>query len=272
MIETAHPTLSIRRQCELIGLNRATFYWQPAGESPLNLALIHLIDQEYTQAPFYGYRKMTVRLNTVHGYQVNHKRVARLMDLMGLQAIYPGPRTSLADVQHRKYPYLLRGLIINRPNQVWATDITYVPMPTGFMYLVAVMDWYSRFVLAWQLSNTLDGTFCLEALRLALQHGRPDIFNSDQGSQFTANAFTSELETAGIRISMDGRGRYLDNIFVERLWRTVKYEDIYLKEYATVPALTVGLNDYFYLYNYQRPHQSLQYRTPAAVHQGGAAM
>lgn len=272
MIEMTHPTLSIRRQCELIGLNRSTFYWQPAGESPLNLALMRLIDQEYTKAPFYGYRKMTVRLNTVHGYQVNHKRVARLMDLMGLQAIYPGPRTSLPDGQHRKYPYLLRGLTINRPNQVWATDITYVPMPSGFMYLVAVMDWYSRFVLAWQLSNTLDGAFCLDALRLALQHGLPDIFNSDQGSQFTASAFTSELETAGIRISMDGRGRYLDNIFVERLWRTIKYEDIYLKEYATVPALTAGLNDYFYLYNYERPHQSLQYRTPAVVHQGGVAM
>lgn len=206
---------------------------------------MRLIDQEYTRAPFYGYRKMTVRLNTVHGYQVNRKRVARLMGLMGLQAIYPGPRTSLANAQHRKYPYLLRGLTINRPNQVWATDITYVPMPTGFMYLVAIMDWYSRFVLAWQLSNTLDGAFCLDALRLALQQGQPDIFNSDQGVQFTSSAFTNELETAGIRISMDGRGRYLDNIFVERLWRTVKYEDIYLKEYATVPTLTTGLDDYF---------------------------
>jgi putative transposase len=272
MIEPEHPTLSIRRQCELVGLNRATFYWRPAGESPLNLQLMRLIDQEYTKAPFYGYRKMTVRLNAVHGYQVNHKRVSRLMELMGLQAVYPRPRTTLPDGQHRKYPYLLRGLIINRPNQVWATDITYIPMPTGFMYLVAIMDWYSRFVLAWQLSNTLDGAFCLDALRLALQQGQPDIFNSDQGSQFTADTFTKELETAGIRISMDGRGRYLDNIFVERLWRSVKYEDIYLKEYATVPALTAGLKDYFHLYNYERPHQNLQYRTPAVVHQGGAAM
>jgi putative transposase len=271
MIETGHPTLSIRRQCELVGLNRATFYWQPAGESPLNLALMHLIDQEYTRAPFYGYRKMTVRLNSAHHYQVNHKRVARLMDLMGLQAIYPLPRTSIPDVQHRKYPYLLRGLPINRSNQVWATDITYIPMPTGFMYLVAVMDWFSRFVLAWQLSNTLDGAFCVDALQLALQHGRPDIFNSDQGSQFTAQAFTNELKAAGIRISMDGRGRYLDNIFVERLWRTVKYEDIYLKEYATVPALTAGLNDYFHLYNYERPHQSLQDCTPAVVYHKGLA-
>ena len=271
MIEIGHPTLSIRRQCELIGLNRATFYWEPAGESPLNLELMRLIDQEYTRAPFYGYRKMTVRLNTAHHYQVNHKRVARLMDLMGLQAIYPLPRTSIPNVQHRKYPYLLRGLPINRSNQVWATDITYIPMPTGFMYLVVVMDWFSRFVLAWQLSNTLDGAFCVDALQLALQHGRPDIFNSDQGSQFTAHAFTDELEAARIRISMDGRGRYLDNIFVERLWRTVKYEDIYLKEYATVPALAAGLNDYFHLYNYERPHQSLQDCTPAVVYQKGLA-
>lgn len=216
MIELAHPTLSIRRQCELIGLNRSSFYRQPAGESALNLALMGLIDREYTRAPFYGYRKMTARLNNEHGYQVNHKRVARLMALMGLQAIYPRPRTSLPDQQHRKYPYLLHGLDINRPNQVWATDITYLPMPTGFMYLVAVMDWFSRFVLAWQLSNTLDGAFCLDALRLALQNGRPDIFNSDQGSQFTAHSFTGQLETAGIRVSMDGRGRFMDNIFIER--------------------------------------------------------
>lgn len=269
MIETDHPTLSIRRQCDLIGLNRATYYWQPASESPLNLQLMRLIDQEYTRAPFYGYRKMTVRLNTVHGYHVNHKRVARLMDLMGLQAVYPRPRTSLPNVQHQKYPYLLRGLTINRPNQVWATDITYIPMPTGFMYLVVVMDWYSRFVLTWQLSNTLDGAFCLEALRRALQQGQPDIFNSDQGAQFTASAFTNELAAAEIRISMDGRGRYLDNIFVERLWRSVKHEDIYLKEYATVPALTAGLDDYFHLYNYERPHQSLQDLTPAVVYQKG---
>ena len=269
MIETDHPTLSIRRQCELVGLNRATYYWQPASESPLNLQLMRLIDQEYTRAPFYGYRKMTVRLNTVHGYHVNHKRVARLMDLMGLQAVYPRPRTSLPNVQHQKYPYLLRGLTINRPNQVWATDITYIPMPTGFMYLVVVMDWYSRFVLTWQLSNTLDGAFCLEALRRALQQGQPDIFNSDQGAQFTASAFTNELAAAEIRISMDGRGRYLDNIFVERLWRSVKHEDVYLKEYATVPALTAGLDDYFYLYNYERPHQSLQDLTPAVVYQKG---
>jgi putative transposase len=266
MIETNHPTLSIRRQCELVGLNRSTFYWQPASESPLNLELMRLIDREYTRAPFYGYRKMTARLNNRPGIQVNRKRIARLMGKMGLQAVYPRPRTSLPNQQHRKYPYLLRGLAIKRPNQVWGADITYVPMPLGFMYLVAIMDWFSRFVVAWQLSNTLEGGFCLEALHLALRDGQPDIFNTDQGSQFTAHDFTATLEAASIRISMDGRGRVFDNIFVERLWRTVKYEDIYIKEYVTVPALVAGLDDYFHLYNFERPHQSLGYQVPADVH------
>lgn len=266
MIEPDHPTLSIRRQCALLDLNRASYYRQPASASPLNLALMRLIDQEYTRAPFYGYRKLTARLNQEHGYAVNHKRVARLMQQMGLRAVYPRPRTSNPDKQHKKYPYLLRDLTIDRPNQVWAADITYVPLPQGFMYLVAIMDWFSRFVLAWQLSNTLDGAFCLEALRRALRDGRPDIFNTDQGVQFTAQAFTDELEAAGIRVSMDGRGRFVDNIFVERLWRTVKYEDIYLKGYETVSALAAGLNDYFQLYNFDRPHQSLGYRTPADIH------
>ncbi len=268
LIESHHPTLSIRRQCELVGLNRATFYRQAVGETPLNLKLMQLIDQEYTRAPFYGYRKMTVRLNDQHGYQVNHKRVARLMWKMGLQAVYPRPRTSIPDLQHKKYPYLLRGLAITHPNQVWSTDITYIPMPHGFMYLVAIIDWYSRFVIAWQLSNTLDGSFCLETLLLALQQGQPEIFNTDQGVQFTAYAFTGALGEAGIRISMDGRGRAFDNIFVERLWRTVKYENIYIKEYSTIPALFNGLEDYFQLYNYERPHQSLDYRVPAEVHFG----
>jgi len=266
MIEIDHPLLSIRRQCELVGLNRATYYWQPAGESPLNLQLMRLIDQEYTRAPFYGYRKMTARLNNVHGFQVNHKRVIRLMNKMGLQAVYPRPRTSTPDKAHKKYPYLLRGLDINRPNQVWCADITYVPMPRGFMYLVAVMDWFSRFVLAWQLSNSLDGSFCLAALRLALRHAQPEIFNTDQGVQFTANDFTGELEAANIQVSMDGRGRVFDNIFIERLWRSVKYEDIYLKNYDSVPDLAVGLESYFQLYNYERPHQSLGNQVPADVH------
>jgi putative transposase len=206
MIEANHPTLSIRRQCDLVGLNRATYYWQPASESPLNLELMRLIDQEYTRAPFYGYRKMTAQLNKQHGFAVNHKRIARLMGKMGLQAIYPRPRTSRANQHHKKYPYLLRGLDLTRPNQVWAADITYVPMPLGFMYLLAIMDLFSRFVLAWQLSNTLDGAFCVAALRQALRHGQPEIFNTDQGVQFTAHPLTQELEAASIRISMDGCG------------------------------------------------------------------
>ena len=257
--------MSVRRQCDLVGLNRSTFYRPPGGETPLNLQLMRVIDEEYTRAPFYGYRKMTARLQGL-GYAVNRKRVVRLMRQMSIQAIYPGPRTSISHSAHRKYPYLLRGMTISRPNQVWSADITYVPMPTGFMYLVAVMDWFSRFVLAWQLSNTLDGLFCLEALRLALGQGQPDIFNTDQGVQFTANDFTNELAASHIQISMDGRGRAFDNIFIERLWRSVKYEDLYIKEYPTVPALEQGLCDYFHLYNYERPHQSLAYRTPAGVH------
>lgn len=266
MIDANHPQISIRRQCELIDLNRSTYYLPPASETAFNLELMRKIDEEYTRAPFYGYRKMTVRLNRWHGYQVNPKRVARLMRIMGLQAIYPGPRTSISNQEHKKYPYLLRSLKIDRPNQVWATDITYIPMPKGFMYLVAIMDWYSRFVISWQLSNTMDCDFCVEALQTALKSGKPDIFNSDQGSQFTSQAFTGILENAEIRISMDGRGRVFDNIFVERLWRSVKYEDIYIKEYATVPALLSGLRDYFLIYNYERPHQSLQDHTPADVH------
>jgi putative transposase len=268
LIETNHPNLSIRRQCELLGLNRSTYYKEATEESALNLELMRLIDQEYTRAPFYGYRKMTVRLNKAHGYHLNRKRIARLMGKMGLQAIYPRARTSSANKQHKKYPYLLRGRKVNRPNQVWAADITYVPLPQGFMYLVAVMDWFSRYVLAWQLSNTLEVTFCVTALRQALQQTEPDIFNTDQGAQFTAHDFTDELEAAGIKISMDGRGRCFDNIFVERLWRTVKYEDIYLKEYETGPTLSTGLGEYFQLYNYERPHQSLGYQVPAEVYFG----
>ena len=268
-MEREHPQLSIRRQCQLLGLNRATLYWQEADESALNLELMRLIDQEYTKTPFYGYRKMTIQLNQEYGYQINRKRVARLMGVMGLRALYPRPVTSDPTQQSRSYPYLLSGLVINRPNQVWATDITYVPLPKGFMYLVVVMDWFSRFVLAWQLSNSLEVTFCLEALQLALQKGQPDIFNSDQGAQFTADAFTDRLQAAGIRISHDGRGRYWDNIFVERLWRTVKYEDIYLKGYTTAQELRTGLSDYFHFYNHKRFHQSLNNLTPAGVYQSG---
>lgn len=266
LVEPHHPKLSIRRQCDLLGLSRATFYRHPAGETPLNLKLMELIDREYTRAPFYGYRKMTVRLSSQHGYQVNHKRVARLMQKMGLQAVFPRPRTSIPAPQYQKYPYLLHGLAITHPNQVWSTDITYIPMPHGFMYLVAIMDWYSRFVIAWQLSNSLESSFCVETLLAALEQGKPEIFNTDQGAQFTARTFTEKLVEADIRISMDGRGRAFDNIFVERLWRTVKYEDIYIKEYDSVPMLFNGLEDYFQLYNYERPHQSLDYRVPADVY------
>jgi putative transposase len=267
MIEPGHPDLSIRRQCALIGLSRSTLYYQPAPESPLNLQLMRVIDAQYTKTPFYGYPKMTAHLRRL-GHAVNPKRVRRLMRLMGLQAIYAKPRTTVAAKAHPVYPYLLRGLSITQPNQVWCADITYVPLSRGFMYLVAIMDWFSRYVVAWQLSNTLDGAFCLEALQMALELGRPYIFNTDQGAQFTAQPFTQCLETAGVRVSMDGRGRCMDNIFVERLWRTVKYEDIYLNEYATVPSLHTGLHSYFTFYNDERPHQSLGYRVPAEVHYG----
>ncbi len=265
LIEAAHPELSIRHQCDLLGLNRSTYYYVPAMESPLNLALMRLIDEQYMRTPFYGWPRMTVYLHN-QGYAVNHKRVQRLMHKMGIQALYPKPSLSKASHEHKIYPYLLRGLAITHPNQVWSTDITYIPMHNGFMYLVAVIDWFSRYVLAWQLSNTLDGAFCVATLQQALHRGRPYIFNTDQGAQFTAVAFTSVLEKAAIQISMDGKGRALDNIFIERLWRSVKYEDIYLKRYETVPALFTGLTHYFTFYNQERPHQSLDYQTPAMVY------
>lgn len=219
------------------------------------------------RTPFYGWPRMTVYLNQ-QGYAVNHKRVQRLMQKMGLQAIYPKPSLSKAHPGHTVYPYLLRNLAITQPNQVWSADITYIPMSKGFMYLVAVIDWFSRYVLAWHLSNTLDGTFCVDTLQQALQCGRPTIFNTDQGAQFTAIAFTTVLEKAAIQISMDGKGRALDNIFIERLWRTVKYEDVYLKRYDSAPALFTGLTAYFAFYNHERPHQSLAYRTPAQIYRG----
>lgn len=265
LMEPEHPGLSLRRQCELLGLNRSSWYYVPGTESVENLYLMRLIDEQYTRTPFYGWPRMTAYLRT-QGYLVNHKRVQRLMQLMGLQALYPRPRTTLPCPAHRVYPYLLRDVTVTHRDQVWSADITYVPMPHGFMYLVAILDWFSRYVVAWQLSNTLDGQFCREALDASLQHGRPDIFNTDQGVQFTATEFTQMLEHAGIRISMDGRGRALDNIFVERLWRTVKYENVYLMEYATVPDLITGLTAYFQFYNYERLHQSLGYRTPASVY------
>ena len=265
MIDRDLAMFSIRRQCELMSLNRSSLYYQPAGESEENLRLMHLLDRQYTKTPFYGWPRMTAYLRR-EGYEVNPKRVRRLMALMGLQAIHPKRRTSIPAPGHKRYPYLLRGLEITHPCQVWSTDVTYVPMRGGFLYLVAVIDWFSRYVLAWQLSNTLDGLFCRVALRQALEQGIPAIFNTDQGAQFTAVEFTGILEAAGIQVSMDGRGRALDNVFVERLWRTVKYEHIYLVEYDAVPALEAGLHDYFQFYNHERPHQSLGYQTPAEVH------
>lgn len=260
-----HSELSIRRQCELTGLCRSSLYSRPAQESAKNLELMRLIDEQYLRTPFYGSRRMTAYLNDL-GQEINRKRIQRLMRKMRLEGLAPGPNTSRKHPEHQVYPYLLRDLKVTYPNHVWSVDITYIPMQLGFMYLVAILDWYSRYVVAWALSNTLDTGFCLESLDEALTRGNPEIFNSDQGVQFTSLAFTSRLEAKGIQISMDGRGRAFDNIFVERLWRTVKYEDIYLKEYATVIELEQGLHRYFRFYNEQRPHQALQYRTPAAVY------
>jgi putative transposase len=265
LIDVDHADLSIRRQCELLELRRASYYYHAAPETPENLHLMRLIDEQYLKTPFYGYLRMTAHLRRT-ALGVKPKRIRRLMRLMGLVALYPKPKTTVANPEHRVYPYLLRGLGIVRPNQVWSADITYLPMAQGCMYLVAVLDWYSRYVLAWQLSNTLDGAFCRVALQDALAQGTPDIFNTDQGSQFTAQAFTTAVEAAGSRMSMDGKGRALENIFIERLWRSVKYEDVYLQDYATVPFLDAGLHHYFTFYNTARPHPHLNYRTPAEVH------
>lgn len=270
LIEPSHPELSVRRQCDLLGLPRSTLYYVPETESAENLQWMRLIDEQYLATPFYGSRKMVSEFKR-RGLVVNRKRVQRLMGLMGLEAIYPRKRTSIPAEGHKIYPYLLRGVKIERVNQVWSTDITYVPMRQGFMYLVAVMDWYSRYVLSWRLSNSLDGDFCIDALEAALLRGKPEVFNSDQGSQFTSASFTSRLAAARIAISMDGRGRALDNVFVERLWRTVKYEDIYLKEYATVDELIKGLGNYFDFYDYRRVHQGLANRTPWEVYAASMA-
>jgi putative transposase len=269
-VEIDHPELSVRRQCALLGLSRSTFYYEPTGATPEDLRLMRLIDEMYTAWPFYGSRKITEEL-TRRGEEVNRKRVQRLMREMGLEAIYPKPKLSAAGRGHKIYPYLLRGVKIERPDQVWSADITYVPLPTGFMYLAAVIDWYSRYVLAWRLSNTLEGAFCLEMLEEALRGGKPEVFNTDQGVQFTAEAFTGRLISAGVAVSMDGRGRALDNVFVERLWRTVKYEDIYIRGYDTVTELLEGLIRYFAFYNQERLHQSLGYETPAEVYRKGDA-
>lgn len=264
--------LALARQCELAGVARATFYGRqaPSEESAEDLLLCRLIDEEYTRRPFYGSRRMVVYLAR-QGHAVNRKRVQRLMRLLGLAGMAPGPATSVKHPEHKVYPYLLRGIEVSRPNQVWSTDITYIRLARGFVYLVAVIDWYSRRVLAWRISNSMDTSFCVDCLEDALSlHGKPEIFNTDQGSQFTSAAFTGVLQRAGIAISMDGRGRALDNIFVERLWRSVKHEDVYLKGYGTVAELTLGLAEYFAFYNGERPHQSLGNRTPNAVYADGS--
>jgi putative transposase len=266
LVEADHPELSVRRQCALLGLSRASRYYQPAAETAANLRLMRLLDQEYTAHPFLGSRRLT-RWLMAQGEAVNRKRVQRLLRVMGLEAIYPKPKLSAAGRGHRVYPYLLRNVSIQRPDHVWSTDITYVPLAGGFMYLAAIIDWFSRYVIAWRLSNTLDGSFCGEMLEEALRRGRPEVFNTDQGVQFTAQAWTGRLESAGVAVSMDGQGRCLDNVFVERLWRTVKYEDIYIWRYEGVPQLQQGLGRYFAYYNEERLHQALDYRTPAQVYQ-----
>ena len=269
MVDRQHPKLATVRQCTLLGISRSSVYYRPRATSLENLAIMKLIDQQYLQylaTPFYGSRRMTAWLNR-RGYPVSRKRVQRLMRTMGLQAIYRRPRTSQPTPGHKVYPYLLGGMDITRINQVWASDITYIPMARGFLYLMAIMDWYSRYVVAWRLSNTLDAAFCLEALEEALKKDTPEIFNTDQGSQFTGEAFTGLLEQHSVRISMDGKGRYTDPDYIgmERLWRTVKYEEVYLKAYSNGREAKAGLDAYFHFYNAQRPHQALGYRTPAEV-------
>ena len=258
----------MRRQCELLGLARSSCYYEAVPESEENLRVMRLIDGQYLKTPFYGSRRMAWWLGT-RGVEANRKRVQRLMRTMGLEAIHPKPKLSVTDRCHRIYPYLLRDFAVTRADEVWSTDITYVPMRRGFLYLVAVIDWFSRCVLAWRLSNSLEGSFCSEALEEALAKGKPAIFNTDQGCQFTANAFTGRLEAAGVQVSMDGRGRCLDNVFVERLWRTVKYEEIFLKDYADGKEAERSLAKYFQFYCEVRPHSSLGMRTPAEVYAEG---
>jgi putative transposase len=261
LVEPQNSPLSLSRQCQLLALPRSSFYYRPVELDARTIQVMHAMDRICTDHPFYGFRRVQEALRR-QGFEVNHKRVRRLMQRMGLQAVYPTRRLSSPGDEHRIYPYLLRGVPIERPDQVWSSDITYLPLRGGFVYLVAVMDWFSRYVLSWTISNTLDTSFCLEALETALSHGRPEIFNTDQGAQFTSVDFTTRLDQAGIRISMDGRGRCLDNVFIERLWRSLKYEDVYLKGYESVPELVAGVGEYFVFYNQARFHQALDYATP----------
>ena len=269
LIDPFEEKISIRRQCLLLGVSRSSVYYSahhPQNDSPSDKKLMDRIDNQYSKTPFYGTRKMAKRLSSKKN-PINRKRVQRLMRKMGISAIYQRPNTSKANKHHKKFPYLLRGLIINQPNQVWATDITYVRLKKGFAYLVVIIDWYSRRVLSWKLSNTLDSIFCIDALTEAIElYGAPTYFNTDQGSQFTSNDFTKVLEDNNIKISMDGKGRAIDNVFTERLWRTVKYEDIFLRGYETMTEAQQGLCDYFLFYNSERIHEKLDYKTPDLVY------
>lgn len=261
--------MSVREQCRLLGVPRSTVYYEPCDSPASDLAVMRRLDEQYTATPFYGVERMTACLHR-DGMRIGHNRVRRLLRLMGLEAIYPKPRLSVpGGPEHRVYPYRLRGLRLERPNQVWSADITYIRLTQGFVYLVAILDWFSRYVLAWSLSPTLDAWFCVQTLREALRRARPQIFNTDQGSQFTSREWLAELTAAGVTISMDGRGRAFDNIFTERLWRSVKYEEVYLNDYAAVDEARGGLGRYFGFYNTARLHQALAYRTPAEVHFGG---
>lgn len=264
-IDHGHSSLSVRRQCQLLGIQRSQLYYEPVPETAENLDLMRRIDEQYLKTPFWGSRNMTTFLQG-QGFTVNRKRIQRLMRKMGLEGLAPGPSTSRPAPQHQVYPYLLKDVVIDRPNQVWSSDITYIPMRHGYLYLVAVLDWYSRYVLSWRLSNSMDVEFCVAALDEALDQGTPEIFNTDQGAQFTSRQYTDRLKSHAIEISMDGRGRALDNVFIERLWRSVKYEDIYLKQYESGADCQKGLTQYFKFYSHERPHQSLGNRTPWTVH------
>jgi putative transposase len=265
MIDSAHEMISVSRQCELLDLSRSSYYYASERDDSYNQLLMNRIDEQFTKTPFYGVPKMTAWLK-IQGHPVNHKRIRRLMRLMGLEAIYPKPKLSKANPEHKKYPYLLKNLLIDHPDQVWCADLTYIRMLQGFVYLVAIMDWYSRYVLAWGISTTLDASFCLSALDESLELSRPEIFNTDQGVQFTSTDFIKRLEKEDIRISMDGRGRVFDNIFVERLWRTVKYEEVYLHQYTMVSDARRSLDKYFLFYNMERIHETLGYRTPYEIY------
>jgi putative transposase len=268
MVEPEHPALPIVRQCALLSISRSAYYGPVKGESPLNLELMRLIDAQFLETPWYGSRQMARHLRRA-GHAVGRKRVRHLMARMGLAAVYQRPKTTVPHPEHRVFPYLLRGLAIERPNQVWCADITYLPMRRGFLYLVAVMDWASRKVLAWRLSNTMDAEFCIEALGEAMaRYGRPEVFNTDPGSQFTSPRFTGVLTGAGVRVSMDGRGRWMDNIFIERLWRSLKYECVYLHAFETGSELRAGLARWIGYYNAARPHSALGGRTPDEAHAG----